>query len=105
MTESEEYVDDEVMVEPAHPPKRIRWSPPVEWNNKSFDSIVVREPTGGQLMEIKKVKDSQEQLMKLIQLNANIPMQVALLLPQGVLKAAETYFVGFSPESQETGSD
>ena len=101
MTDTDEYVEDEVSVE-ATPPRRIRFEP-IEWNNKPFDSMVLREPTGGQLVEVRKVQDPIAQALKLIQLNSGLPMQVVHMLPQKVIEAAGAYFEGFSPASPENG--
>lgn len=101
MTGDEEYVEDEVTIE-ATPPRRIRFEP-IEWNNKTFDGMVLREPTGGQLVEVRKVHDPIAQALKLIQMNSGLPMQVVNMLPQKVIEAAGAYFEGFSPPSPETG--
>lgn len=98
----DEYVDDEVVVE-APAPRRVRFAA-VEWNNKTWDAIVLREPTAGQLIEMQKRQDPVQQMLRLIELNARIPPQVALLLPQRVIEEAGKYFESFSaPSPVRTG--
>lgn len=101
MTDPDEYVEDEVTVE-ATPPRRIRFEP-IEWNGKSFDSMVLREPTGGHLLEVRKLQDPIAQALKLIQLSSGLPGMVVQSLPQKVIEAAGAYFEGFSPASPENG--
>lgn len=91
------YTDDEEIIE-AKPPKRIRFEA-FESGGKTYDSIVVGEPTAGQLLAMNKQIDPVQQMLTLISLNAGIPMPAAHRLPQRVITAAGDHFASFSPPS------
>lgn len=82
----------------ALPPRRLRF-PAVQWNNTTYDSLVLREPTVQDLMEARKKADAFDQAVILIQRVSATPAQVMLLLPQRVLEKAADYFAPFTPPS------
>lgn len=91
------YTDDEEVIE-AKPPKRIRFEG-FEVGGKSYDSIVIGEPTAGQLLAMTKQTDPVQQILTLISLNSGMPMPAAHRLPQRVIDRASEYFASFSPPS------
>jgi hypothetical protein len=82
-------------------PKRISFTA-VEWNNTSYASLVLREPTVADLLEARKKDDAFDQAIVLIQRVSKTPTQVLLLLPQRVLLRAADYFAPFTPPSPES---
>jgi hypothetical protein len=103
-TESEELVEDEEIVE-IKPPKRFRWSPAIEYNNTSYDSMVLRAPTGANLLAMEKHGDSIAAGLALIQGVSGLPAQVVHRLPQPVIEQASVYLGSFSKPSRPAGSE
>ncbi|MFC4168443.1 phage tail assembly protein [Teichococcus aestuarii] len=91
------YTDEETVIE-EKPPLRIRFAP-FEVGGKTYDSIVVSEPTAGQLLAMGKQTEAVQQILTLISLNASIPMPAAHRLPQRVIERASEHFASFSPPS------
>jgi hypothetical protein len=96
-------VVDEAEITPLQGPKRIRFDP-VEYSNKTYDQMVLREPSIGALIEMRKQTDHIAQMAVLIARTSGLPPQVVHKLPQSVLEAANTYFEGFSSPSPEAGN-
>jgi hypothetical protein len=100
----EEYVEDEEVIEIA-PPKRFRWSPAIEYNNTTYDSMVLRAPTGANLLAMEKHGNSINAGLVLIQAVSGLPPQVIQKLPQPVIERASLYLGSFSKPSQPAGSE
>jgi hypothetical protein len=99
----DEDVAEEAEIIPLQGPKRFTFAA-IEYNNKTYSEVVLREPTIGALIEMRKLADPIAQMSKLITLMGKLPPQVVQQLPQGVLEAASSYFEGFSPPSPKAGT-
>jgi hypothetical protein len=101
---ADEFIEDEVTIE-AVPPKRVRF-PAFEYkgNGKSYDNLVLRPPTLGQLLEASRKAGAMEQQAHLLGAVAGIPPQVVHLLPPQVLRVAEAYFTPFMQPFPEAGT-
>lgn len=82
-------------------PLRLRFKP-IDWNAKSYDNLVLREPDVSDLLEARKKADPIEQGVTLLQRVCGLPMQVVIKLPQRVLERAADYFAPFTPPSPES---
>jgi hypothetical protein len=92
-------VAEEVVEEIA--PLRLRFKA-IDWNAKSYDSLVLREPDVSDLLEARKKADPIEQGVTLLQRVCGLPMQVVIKLPQRVLERAADYFAPFTSPSPDT---
>jgi hypothetical protein len=100
---SNDDMADEELTVPVVPTKRIRFAP-IEYSNKTYDSILLREPTVGDLIEMRKQTDLIAQMAVLIGKVAKVAPQLVYQLPKSVLEAASAYFEGFSEPSPPTGT-
>lgn len=85
-------------------PLRIRF-PAVEWNNTSYDNLLLREPRVADIARAEAAAPEGHiaQLETLIQAVSKLPPPVIKLLPQRVMVRASEFFEGFSRPSPNPG--
>ncbi|EHL97705.1 hypothetical protein HMPREF9946_03988 [Acetobacteraceae bacterium AT-5844] len=81
-------------------PLRLRFQP-IPYNGQSYDSMVLREPTGDELLKAGELKNPFEQTFALIAAVTGLPAIVVRKLPQRVIERVGEYFAPFTPPSPE----
>ncbi|MBP0492167.1 phage tail assembly protein [Pararoseomonas indoligenes] len=94
------YVEDEKEIAAAKP-LRLKFAP-IEHSGTTYDSMVLREPTWGEITEASKLQGSA-MVVKLLSSVTGLNAFVINKLPQGVVQAASSYFEAFTPASPKDG--
>lgn len=75
----------------------------IEWQNKTWEEVAIREPSWGDVMEARKRGEDSDTF--LVSKLSGIPMQAVLLLPGSVMLEAVEIVQGFLGQRRTTGQN
>lgn len=89
----------------ALPPELIiDLDPPISIGESSYDQLVLREPTAGEMRAI-RARPLNDQQIAGVALIAGVPEKAVERMPISKIVEAEQYLVGFTIAAPKTGGD